>query len=477
MEKHGVSARQQATSVLTPAVAQSGIPFAVGTAPVHTALRPAAAGVPVLCTSWDEAVAQLGYSDDWEHYTLCEVIYSHFKLFGCQPLILCNVLDAAKMQQEVAAADMPVSKHQIILPPAALKDSLTVKAAGLADNDSPVTYAAGVDYEAYYSGENLIVELLEEGGCYEVDKLNVAYAGIAPEQVTNAQIVAGIESVEYCLGSFSIAPDLLLAPGYSQDSVVAAVMAAKAAAIGGLFGAKALIDIDCGAEGAKTYADVLTAKNRANLVDERQIICWPMLRLGDYLFHQSTQLAGLIAQVDTQNNGCPYESPSNKNYQCDGLSLADGTEVKMTLAQANILNGQGVVTALNRGSGWQCWGDWTACYPANRDVKDYFIPLGRMFDWVGKTLINTFWHKIDRPLNRRLVDTILDSCNIWLAGLVGSGYLLGARAEMLAAENPDTSLMAGLITLHIYLTPPSPMVQADFILEYDVNYVAAALLG
>ena len=472
-EVHGVSARQQATSVLTPAVAESGIPFVVGTAPVHTAERPAAAGVPVLCTSWDEAVAQLGYSENWKDYTLCEVMYSHFKLFGCQPLILCNVLDAAEMQQDVEAADLPVSKHKITLPLAALSGSLKIKAAG--GEASATEYVGGKDYEAYYSGEYLIIELLEDGDCYEADKLNVAYAKAAPEQVTTAQVAAGVESVEFCLGSFGIAPDLLLAPGFSQDSVVAAVMAAKAAAIGGLFGAKALIDIDCGVEGAKTYADVLAAKNKANLVDERQIVCWPMLRLGDYLFHQSTQLAGLIAQVDTGNGGCPYESPSNKNYQCDGLSLADGSEVQLTFAQANILNGQGVVTALNLGSGWKCWGNYTACYPASRDVKDYFIPISRTFDWIGKTLIRTFWNKLDKPLNRRLLDTILDSCNIWLAGLVGSGYLLGARAEMLAAENPDTSLIAGLVTLHIYITPPSPMQAVDFLLEYDANYVTSAL--
>lgn len=470
--------RRQATSVLTPAVAESGIPFVVGTAPVHTAERPAAVGVPVLCTSWDEAVAQLGYSENWKDYTLCEVMYSHFKLFGCQPLILCNVLDTAKMQQDVEAADLPVSKHQISLPLEALSGSLQIKASSDAASEASATeYVAGKDYEAYYSGENLIVELLEEGACFEAESLNVVYAKAVPVEVTTAQVAAGVESVEYCLSSFGFAPDLLLAPGFSQDSVVAAVMAAKAASIGGLFGAKALIDIDCGVEGAKTYADVLAAKNKANLVDERQIVCWPMLRLGDYLFHQSTQLAGLIAQVDTGNGGCPYESPSNKNYQCDGLVLADGAEVRLTLAQANILNGQGVVTAINRGSGWQCWGDWTACYPANRDVKDYFIPLGRMFDWVGKTLINTFWHKLDKPMTRRLVDTILDSCNIWLSGLVGSGYLLGTRAEMLEAENPLTSLMAGRITLHIYLTPPSPMVSAEFLLEYDASYVSAALQG
>ena len=39
-----------------------------------------------------------------------------------------------------------------------------------------------------------------------------------------------------------------------------------------------------------------------------------------------------------------------------------------------------------------------------------------MFDWVGNTLIRTFWSKLDRPMNRRLIDNILDTGNIWLNG-------------------------------------------------------------
>ena len=39
-------------------------------------------------------------------------------------------------------------------------------------------------------------------------------------------------------------------------------------------------------------------------------------------------------------------------------------------------------------------------------------------------------------MNRRLIDNILDTCNIWLSGLVGTERLLGARAEMIAEENP-----------------------------------------
>lgn len=265
--------------------------------------------------------------------------------------------------------------------------------------------------------------------------------------------------------------------GYSQQSTVAAAMTAKAGNINGLFRAKALIDIDCGASGARAYSDVLTKKNAANIADEDEIAFWPMAKLGDYKFHLSTQMAGLMAQIDTGNGGCPYESPSNKGLQCDGLCLEDGTEVNLTLAQANYLNGIGVDTALNFMSGWVAWGNYTACYPSNTDVKDYFIPVSRMFGWVGNSLVKTFWSKLDKPMTRRLIDTVLDSANIWLNGLVGMGYLLGARVEMLENENPLTNLMAGIIKLHVYMTPPSPAQEIDFVLEYDASYVTSALQG
>ena len=212
-------------------------------------------------------------------------------------------------------------------------------------------------------------------------------------------------------------------------------------------------------------------------MDVNQIVCWPMLRLGDKTFHMSTQLAGLMAQVDTKNGGCPYESPSNKGLKCDGMVLADGTEVLLTINQANVLNSNGIDTALNFMGGWVAWGNYDACYPSNTDIKDYFIPVSRMFGWVSTTLVKTFWSKLDQPMTRRLVDNILDTCNIWLNGLVGNGYLLGARAVMLEEENPLTDLMAGTIKFHLYITPPTPAQEIDFVLEIDVEYIKSALAG
>ena len=65
MFKHGVYVSEQATSIGTPVVAGSGIPFVVGAAPVNRADNPAKAGIPVHCTSWAEAVDKLGFSENW----------------------------------------------------------------------------------------------------------------------------------------------------------------------------------------------------------------------------------------------------------------------------------------------------------------------------------------------------------------------------------------------------------------------------
>ena len=472
MANHGVYVSEQATSVSTPVVADSGIPFVIGAAPVQSAAAPSAPGMPVLCTSWAEAIEKLGYSDDWESYPLCEFVYSHFQLFGCQPMIACNLLDPSSMKETVQAADLSVEDHKVKLPIAAIdNETLVVKEAG----GSGSTYEKGTDYSTYYDGEFLVVEVLADGDAYEAEQLNVAYNKVTPASVDGSAVASGLESIEQCLTTLGIVPDLICAPGYSQSSTVAAVMATKAGGINGMFKAKALIDIDTSSGGATTYTAAVTNKGSNNFVDPDELPFWPMLKLGERKFHMSTQMAGLLAQVDSGNGGCPYESPSNKNLQCDGMILEDGTEVNLTLAQANILNSNGINTALNFMGGWCAWGNYTACYPANTDVKDYFIPVSRMFDWVGNSLIRTFWSKLDKPMNRRLLDTIMDSANIWLNGLVGSGYLLGARAEMLEEENSLTDLMAGIVKIHIYMTPPSPAQEIDFILEYDTSYVTSAL--
>ena len=486
----GIHVFEKATSVSTPRVATLGIPFVVGTAPVQSAQKPAKANVPVLCTSWDEAVAKLGFSYDWESYTLCEFMYSHFQLFGAQPVIFCNVLDAEAMKKDMAEADYDVADHKIVLPIGAMAGSIKAKVkSGTQEEPVEKELKADEDYSVFYDRDDTdtyvcVVELLESGSAYDAGKVNIAYTQVNPKAVTVADVVDGVAQVDACMTAVGVVPDLICAPGWSHKSAVAAVMATKAGAISGLFKGKAVIDVDSSENGVTEYSQLSDYKNKNNLVDADQILCWPMVRLTVdaekgvyYTFHLSTQLCGLMATVDADNRNIPYESPSNKNLKMNACVLANGEEVNLTWNQVKLIAGSwGVVTAVNfLDSGWVAKGNYTACYPGNTDVKDQFIPVSRMFDFIGNTIIRTFWPKLDKPMTSALRDSILQTCNIWLDGLSGSGYLYGARCEMLGSENPLTSLLDGHITLHGYNAPPVPLQQADFILEYDVSYVTAAL--
>lgn len=471
MAKHGVYVMEQATSAVTPATVETGLPLFFGASPIHMADNPATPGVPVLCTSWNEAVEKLGYSDDWDTYPLCEDMYSHFKLFNVSPAIFVNLLDSSTMKSAVAAADKNVVSKKVALSAKAIPSSVVVKASSSAS----AALVKDTDYALYFADEVLTVEVLSGGSAYSASTLNIAYDEVTPASVTANIVAAGVEAADLCMSTIGLIPDLLLAPGYSDQPAVAAVLAAKAAAINGMFRAKAIIDLSTAASGgADTYDEVIALKNSNNFTDENEIVCWPLVKLGDKVFHMSTQVAGVIASTDA-DYGAPHVSPSNKGLQCDSLVTVAGGEVILSLEQANILNGGGVVTGLNFMGGFKVWGNYTACYPANQDVKDYFISVSRMIDFVGNTLIKTFWGKIDEPMTRRYIDTILDSCNIWLNGLTGSGYILGGRCEMLEDENPTTNLMGGIVKLHVYVTPPSPAQEIDFVLEYDPSYVTAAL--
>ena len=471
MAKHGVFVSEIPTSATTPATVETGVPFFIGASPIQNADNPSTAGVPVLCTSWNEAVEKLGYSDDWDTYPLCEAMYSHFKLFNVSPAIFCNMLDSSTMKSAVAAADKNVVSKKVALSKKAIPASVVVKASS-SDQTAKVL---GTDYILYFADEVLTVEVLSAGSIYSANTLYIGYDEVTPASVTANIVAGGIDKVDLCMSTINMIPDLIVAPGYSDNTAVAAVMAAKAEAINGMFRAKAIVDLSTAASGgADTYDEVVALKNSNNFTDENEIVCWPLVKLGDKVYHLSTQVAGVIASTDA-TWGAPHVSPSNKGLQCDSLVTVAGGEVILSLEQANILNAGGVVTGLNFMGGFKVWGNYTACYPTNQDVKDYFIPVSRMIDFIGNTLIRTFWGKLDEPMTRRFIDTILDSCNIWLNGLTGSGYILGGRCEMLESENPQTNLMAGIVKLHVFVTPPSPAQEIDFVLEYDPAYVTEAL--
>lgn len=471
---HGVKASERSTSLSTTVSVENGVTFAVGTAPVHT--TGGAVNRIIMAEDYASAVKALGYSDDWEKYTLCEVIRTHFVLYSIAPVIFVNVLDPSKhctnVKNETFSAD---SEGIIRLPESVIAETVAVHSAS-GDN----TYVLGTDYTLAYGDEGLMLTILKDGSINET-ALSVEYKEIDPSAVTKDDIIGGIstvdgsknglELVDSAFTATGIVPEFIIAPGFSEYSEVAAVMNSKASAINELFKGKAIIDVDT--RTAKTAAEAYQFKNNNSIAGENQILCFPNVALGGVKYHLSTHIAALMAYVDSGNDGIPSDSPSNKSLQIDSTVLADGREINLEIAESNRLNSYGIMTALNFTGGFKAWGNYTACYPNNTDVKDYFINVNRMFGFVAKTLIFSYWGKIDGKMTPRFVQSIVDSINIWLNGLTSDGHLLGGRVEFISGENTTTDLMAGKMRYHIYITPPSPAVEIDYILEYEPSYIEA----
>lgn len=479
--KHGVYVSEVPTSILPPVRVAAGMPVVIGTAPVNLTAAPAAnVNKPVLCYNYQEAVAAFGFmpanSNGNFDYTISEFMDSHFSKFAVAPVVFINVLNPADHKAAVASESRALVDNSVkLVNTGVLRSSVVVKSG-----DGNTTYVLGTDYTVTYNarGETFINRVVGGAIATSSAALTVSYDRLNPSLVDEVDIIGGVgvggeltglELVNQVFPRFRQVPGQIVVPKYSQASGVAAVMAAKASNINGHFKAIALTDIPT--DDVAVYSEAPEWKNDNNIVDSLQVSCWPMLSLGGTKYHLSTQLAGLICQVDGANDDTPYVSPSNKNLQMDSAVLIDGTEVYLGPEQANYLNGEGIVTALNFVGGWKAWGNRTAAYPGNTDPKDAFLPIRRMFNWVGNTTILTYWQRLDFPLNRRQIQTITDSVNIWLNGLVSAGYLLGGRVEFQEDENPATNLMDGKARFHLYLTPPSPNEEIDFVLEYDPAYL------
>jgi phage tail sheath protein FI len=472
--KHGTYFYEVPTSIIPPRRTSAGIPVVFGTSPLHRASGGSApVNDPVLAYTYADAVEQLGFEEeDWDNYTISEFVKSYYSLYKMAPAIFINVFDPSTHKGEVTSAESLTF---------AADDTATLANAdvlpgtlSLEPDGGGTAYIEGTDYEIDEVAG--VITRLEGGSIASEGTAEATYEYADPSAVVADDIVGGVDSetgqlmglelVDKVFPKFRILPGTIAAPGWSQDPATAVVMGAKCTNINGHFKAMCVVDVDDAS--CTKYQDVPQYKNDNNLTDEHMIVCWPRVKL-DKTYWLSTHMAGLLARTDGENEGVPYMSPSNKRLE-NLRAVANGEEVWLGPEMANYLNGNGVVTALNFIGGWRAWGNRTGTYPATTDPKDAFIPIRRMFNWIGNTLVLTYWQKVDYPITKRLIETIMDSTNIWLNGLQAREYILGGRCEFQEGENPVTDLMDGIVRFHVNVTPPPPAREIQFILEYDPQY-------
>lgn len=481
--KHGAYNTEQDTSLTVPAQGTAGLQVIFGTAPIHLSKDPMkAANTPKLCYSYQECQAALGYSDDFEKFTLCQSMDANFRVFNLAPIILINVLDPKKAAHTTvnAAEECDVEDGTVIYQkPFVMLNTMEVK-------NGEAVLVPESDYSATHEGDGVVITLLSQAA-KESQALTISSKSVNPAGVTNEDVVGGVDAltgketgvelVRHIYPKFGMAPGILLAPGWSKDPVVAAALQAKTTAINGVFDCTAYLDIAADETGATVYSNAKQAKEAMGASNPHAAVFWPMVAVGDKVYYMSAMAAAMTATNDAANGDVPYESPSNKDLRITATVLKDGTEVLLDQQQANeTLNANGIITAINL-NGFKLWGNNTAAYPSATDPKDRWLPVRRFFDWDGNNFIQTYLQEVDKPGNQRLIQSIVDSRNVVGNGFVARDYCAGYRLEFRSDENPVTNILDGHLTVHTYMAPYPPAEFIENIREYDVTALRAAMGG
>lgn len=460
--KHGIYI-EETTTALQSMLTVADPPVIIGT----TFKGPL--NVPTPITSFREFGEVFGYTGDWNTFTTEEAAYTFFTLYNLTPIIIINVADSAKHTKQSTKDLTGTSAPFVIENTPMILDTLVAKSG-------TKTLTLGTDYTVSQEGTTTTLTVISPTNITS-DAINLSYKEWDSTKFTNADIIGGvntagkktgIEAVEDIYPLHGLICGTLIAPKFSEVPEVALVMAAKAHNINGVFKTIAVCDIPTST--VKKYSDVYNYKNQHSLVDEHLVLTWPMVGLGDNVYHLSTHAAAMMAYVDAnKNDNIPFESPSNKILRIDRAVLSDGTQVALTKVEANLLNSYGIVTALNF-NGRRLWGSRTAIYPTSSDPKDIWIPTRRMMNFVGNTLAVNYFSKVDMPITRRNIDRVLDEVGCWLNGLSsGRGALLGGSIAFLPEDNPNSQLADGIIIFRVSICPPAPARAIQFVLSYDVN--------
>lgn len=480
---HGFNLTEATTSVSAPVQVSSGLQIIVGTAPVNQLANPAAAvNTPLYVSTYKEAVAAVGWSNDFAKYTLCEAISANFQMVGTAPIVVINVLDPKNKKHITALDETSVQVNDGV----AEIDKVGILLEKLVVKKDTTTLTADVDYIASFNDDGTVSLALINGGAGDgATTLTVSGSILDASKVTADDIVGGVnaatgaetglEVVRQVYPKLSKAPGILLAPRFSKNAQVCAALQAKCRKINGLFNAVCFIDLDCSADGAQKYTDVAEQKTKQTATSREAYALWLYVKVGETVYSGSSMAAAATVYNDSQNGDRPVASPSNVTIPISAACLEDGTEVLMDQEQGTFLNDLGIATFIRSGTDFVIWGNETAAYPKNTDPKDMFLCIRRFFNYAWTSFVLDNMSKLDKPMNPKRLQSIIDSENMKGSKYVSEEACASYRMVADTEKNTAAELVAGHYHFCLYCTPFPPLKQVNVTMEYEASSLVTAL--
>lgn len=477
--KHGISTTRDADISIEP-IQAGRVQAVVGTAPVNLLEDPSSAvNKPILVGNRSDVKRLLGLCTDYEGYTLMQTTLASLQTIGVAPVVMINVLDPSNPSHVTAVAgeEYALTNGSVVVEvEGILLDTLVVSSGGTVGTPD-------IDYVAAFDSVGYVKVAAVNGGAFDgKGTLTIAYTklnplGVADEDViggvTKDGIRTGIELVDEIYSRFGVVPDIISAPKYSKNAMVAAALEAKAELAGDLTNAIAVVDIE--STTTTTPQDVKVAKDMLGCFSRWTVLCWPKVIMAGREIYASAAVAAMLQYV-TVNNGNVPTSPDNKSVPIDGVVLDGGKELHLTKQQVNnYLNAVGVVSFAYLG-GWKCWGNNTAAYPNKEEPSNRFIKCVMISNYLENRFKTEYLSMIGSDGSYKAIDSVVSNYNADLNAL-SPDYLAGASVIFSKDENPISEILKGHFVFHTRYADWTPVESIDNRFTWDSKILQAAFEG
>ena len=456
-------------SILTAADTAPSVPLVVGTAPVNLIRDFANAGIinkPVYVGDLG-AKKKIGWSDDWESFTLCEMLSALFDnaIGNIGPAYFINVLDPTthKKSTQTTKSLTFVNGTAYIE-----SDTIIIDTFALADKTE------GTDYNLSYNfttGKLAVVSADPSDPITGTE--SASYFEVDPSAVTDSDIIGAVNNGVYTglQAGLLVYPDndaivnYIAAPGWSEHPAVYEAMVEFCQAINDHWYAMPYADIPI--DSVDTIAQAKTWKTNNGYDSMYTKVFWPQAKTADgKIYHLSSLAITETLRVDASHGGVPMETCSNKPVAAVAQYFGSNSNNQgFDKSTGNTLNAVGISTMVKWGGQYRLWGPHTAAFVAADDgnAAAGVDPLGifdtnmRMQEYIINSFEEDHGDQVDEPMDRNLKDTIIEAEQQKLDALAAQGALIGTPViTFVESENPTSDLINGNFTWNIADTPTPP---------------------
>lgn len=449
---HGALADIATAGTKAAAKSRSAIIY-VGTAPVHTVSGGAGrVNRPILIENMAKAKALMGYSDEWDKYTLCEAMYAHFVLNASGPLVLINVLDPARHKKsDGGSVSLKPENGRVTIASAQdiVLGSVSIQGKTL-----------GTDYAVSYNTDRQVLTITEGApGALGDAALTITYDLIDAEAVKDEDIIGTSDGAGLNTGLFAVrnvyqetgyVPAHLLCPGFGSGHDVHDAMVTIARKISGHWDAYVRADIPIVDEKgeAVTLKTAAAWKKENGFNQAGETVYFPMASGTDgRKYHLSVLAAANLLGLLQAQDGIPYTTASNT--PCPIIrSLYLGDEQSGRVVDDCVINellGQnGIASAAFVGGRWAIWGGHSADYDQeSADVINVSETNRMMLYYIA----NDFQHRrpkdVDRQMTANALRTIISEEQTRLDALVKIGALTYGEVRLNEEANSMSDMVSG----------------------------------